>query len=343
MTLHNIARVPVMVCFVLSAMTIQAAPVKWEISGLTFMDGGSGSGYFVFDADTAAVSDWEIDVAGGTTTELPAIQYNVNNSSSEARATDLYDELTIVFDINIGLRQLMITPFSPLTNSGGSIEINTQAYTGGTGSIECISCGIENPEVYRGFYDDPYRHIGGGTLTASSASGSDAPVDSSVHRVALEEPVAGEIHTGVGNLRGWAVATDGISKVEIFIDGAYEFDAPYGGRRNDVGGAFPDVGDSSDSGFSLAWNYSDLSAGPHTITAVAHTATGATQESSASFNVVKFDSFIAAENAVDLNEGSCSLSSDEISIFDARVEGSLYDLVLKWRTAEQGFEIIEIR
>ena len=332
MTLHNIARVPVMVCFLLSAMTIQAAPVKWEISGLIFDDGGSGSGYFVFDADTAAVSDWEIDVAGGTTTELPAIQYNVNNSSSDVRATDLYDELTIVFDI--GLRQLMITPFSSLTNSGGSIEIDTQSYVSGAGSIECISCVSDN---------DPYRNIDGGTLTASSASSSDAPVDSSVHRVALEEPVAGEIHTGVGNLRGWAVATDGISKVEIFIDGAYQFDAPYGGRRNDVGGAFPDVEGSSDSGFSLAWNYSDLSAGPHTITAVAHTATGATQESSASFNVVKFDSFIAAENAVDLNEGSCSLSSDEISIFDARVEGYFYDLVLKWRTAEQGFEIIEIR
>ena len=70
-----------------------------------------------------------------------------------------------------------------------------------------------------------------------------------------------------------------------------------------------------------------------------HTATGATQESSASFNVVKFDSFIAAENAVDLNEGSCSLSSDEISILDARVEGSLYDLVLKWRTAEQASKL----
>ena len=332
MTLHNIARVPVMVCFLLSAMTIQATPVKWEISGLIFDDGGSGSGYFVFDADTAAVSDWEIDVAGGTTTELPAIQYNVNNSSSDVRATDLYDELTIVFDI--GLRQLMITPFSSLTNSGGSIEIDTQSYVSGAGSIECISCVSDN---------DPYRNIDGGTLTASSASSSDAPVDSSVHRVALEEPVAGEIHTGVGNLRGWAVATDGISKVEIFIDGAYQFDAPYGGRRNDVGGAFPDVEGSSDSGFSLAWNYSNLTAGPHTITAVAHTATGATQESSASFNVVKFDSFIAAENAVDLNEGSCSLSSDEISIFDARVEGYFYDLVLKWRTAEQGFEIIEIR
>ena len=67
MILDKIARVPVMMCFLLSAMTIQAAPVKWEISSLTFADGGSGSGYFVFDADTAAVSDWKIDVIGGTT------------------------------------------------------------------------------------------------------------------------------------------------------------------------------------------------------------------------------------------------------------------------------------
>jgi hypothetical protein len=37
------------------------------------------------------------------------------------------------------------------------------------------------------------------------------------------------------------------------------------------------------------------------------------------------------------------VSGDEISIVDALVEQSPYDLLLKWRTAEQGFEIIEIR
>ena len=29
----------------------------------------------------------------------------------------------------------------------------------------------------------------------------------------------GQAHTGVGNLRGWAVASEGITKVEILIDG----------------------------------------------------------------------------------------------------------------------------
>jgi len=62
-----------------------------------------------------------------------------------------------------------------------------------------------------------------------------------VLRIMLEEPVAGEIHGGVGNLRGWAIATDGIDKIEIMIDGVYAFDAPYGGARGDVGSAFPEV------------------------------------------------------------------------------------------------------
>jgi hypothetical protein len=175
-------------------------------------------------------------------------------------------------------------------------------------------------------------------------SADEAPADPGVLEVALEEPIEGQVHTGVGNLRGWAVASEGITKVEILIDGVLAFEAPYGGSRGDVGGAFPDVEGASESGFSLAYNYSGLAAGPHTVTAVAYNALGETKESSASFEVVRFDSpFIADPNAVNLNSGSCTVSSDEISITDARIEGALLDLVLKWRTAEQGFEIVEIR
>jgi hypothetical protein len=164
-----------------------------------------------------------------------------------------------------------------------------------------------------------------------------------VLRVVLEEPILEEIHTGVGNLRGWAVADEGIEKVEIYIDGAYSFDAPYGGVRTDVGDAFPDVEGSENSGFSLAFNYSNLSAGGHTIKAIAYDRLGVTKESSAEFTVVRFDSsFISDLKAVDLSEGSCSLGTDEVSLTDVTVDGSLHDLMMKWRTAEQGFEIVEI-
>ena len=163
-------------------------------------------------------------------------------------------------------------------------------------------------------------------------------------RVVLEEPVSGEIHGGVGNLRGWAVASDGIEKVEIWTDGVYSFDVPYGGARGDVASAFADVAKSAQSGFSMAYSYSNLSAGAHTISAVAYDASGLTQESIAQFEVVKFsEDFISGANAVDLSGGSCTASGDQISVVDALVSGTLYDLVLKWRVAEQGFEIVEIR
>ena len=64
----------------------------------------------------------------------------------------------------------------------------------------------------------------------------------------------------------------------------------------------------------------------------------------ASLDVVKFEEdFISDPNAVDLDGVACSASADEFLLTDALVSGTLYDIVLKWRTAEQGFEIVEIR
>lgn len=167
---------------------------------------------------------------------------------------------------------------------------------------------------------------------------------SGTFRIVLEEPVSGEIHGGVGNLRGWAIASDGIEKIEIWTDGAYSFDVPYGGARGDVASAFSDVANSAESGFSMAYSYSNLSAGSHSISAVAYDTSGLTMESIAQFEVVKFsEDFISGANAVDLSGGSCTASGDQISVVDALVSGTLYDLVLKWRVAEQGFEIVEIR
>ena len=134
-------------------------------------------------------------------------------------------------------------------------------------------------------------------------------------------------------------------KVEIFIDGVYEFDAPYGSSRGDVGNAFPDVENSTNSGYSLSYAYSLLSAGEHSITAVAHSELGATTEVTNTFTVVKFPSsdYITNPDAVNLNSASCSVRDDEILLIDALVEDLIHDVTLKWRTAAQGFEIIEVR
>ncbi|MDG1683344.1 MAG: hypothetical protein P8H99_04300 [Luminiphilus sp.] len=55
-------------------------------------------------------------------------------------------------------------------------------------------------------------------------------------RLALEEPLNNETHLGIGNLRGWALASSGIAKLEVLVDGGYVYNAPYGGQRGDVGG-----------------------------------------------------------------------------------------------------------
>ncbi len=165
-----------------------------------------------------------------------------------------------------------------------------------------------------------------------------------VLRVSLEEPVQGQSHAGVGNLRGWAVSSVGIERVSIFIDGSFAFNAPYGGQRNDVGEAFSDVPGSASSGFSLAYNYSDLSAGQHTIRAEALTTGGQTISTQATFNVLRLgSSFIADPNLVDISGVQCVINDQNISLIDAVVEGTPTDITLQWRTATQGFELFDVR
>lgn len=181
----------------------------------------------------------------------------------------------------------------------------------------------------------------GGLLTATPLSAQTA---GEVFRVSLEEPVQGESHSGVGNLRGWAIATDGIEKISVYVDGVYAFDAPYGGERTDVGSAFPDVARSNQSGFSLAYNYSVLDAGTHTIRATAQTTSGATLSSEATFTVLRFESsFISDPQQVDISSAQCVINGQQITLIDALIEGRATDITLQWRTATQGFEFLDVR
>gem|GEM_PF-1904381 len=163
-------------------------------------------------------------------------------------------------------------------------------------------------------------------------------------RLSLEEPVAGSVYSGVGNLRGWSVATAGIDRIEVWMDGVYAFDAPYGGLRNDVASVFPDIDNSSASGFSLAWNYNDMSPGEHVITVRAHNQNGQFTDSSSTFTVTRFHkAFLGAGDQIDLSGAQCSVSDSQISVGDAVMDGKVYDILLDWRTAAQDFQIIEIR
>jgi hypothetical protein len=170
------------------------------------------------------------------------------------------------------------------------------------------------------------------------------PQEQSTLRVTLEEPAAELVHMGVGNLRGWAVSSAGIRKVEAFLDGEFLGEIPYGGARGDVGAAFPSIDGSGQSGFSMAFNYSRFSAGTHTIEVVAHGIDNKTTSTSAQFETVRFDrEFIGAGEVIDLNAAASVLSNEQIQIENISIAGKSYNLLLRWRTAEQGFEIVEIQ
>ncbi len=125
----------------------------------------------------------------------------------------------------------------------------------------------------------------------------------------LRLPANGQVYSGIGNFQGWAVAQEGIARVDLYVDDVFFQSAPYGGLRGDVGSVFPDVPNSSESGFSLAYNYGNLEEGTHKLKAIAVTEDGRTLDRTATFSVAKFHkSFIGPQDVVSV-DGAFLLSS----------------------------------
>lgn len=163
-------------------------------------------------------------------------------------------------------------------------------------------------------------------------------------RLSIETPAEGQVYSGIGTFQGWAVAQEGIDRVDLYVNDVFFQSAPYGEARGDVGNVFPDVPNSSNSGYALAFNYSNLSSGRHTLRAVAVTENGRTLERTSEFTVKKFHKpFIGPQDSVNLSGAFCSVQGDNISVVDALIDGTAYDISLEWRTGTQGFEIYDIR
>ena len=104
---------------------------------------------------------------------------------------------------------------------------------------------------------------GGGRVIAPGSSDYDVFEQYMELVSAEDEPPNTAIHVlrwrsqwPIRRIQGWVISAAGqwqrtaSLRVTILIDGVYAFDAPYGGARGDVGGAFPDVPNATDSGFS---------------------------------------------------------------------------------------------
>ncbi len=128
----------------------------------------------------------------------------------------------------------------------------------------------------------------------------------------LEEPFNGSIYSGVANIRGWAVSSAGIRNVELLVDGVSNGNIPSGGLRPDVGKAYPNYPNSSQSGFSRIFNYSSLTVGSHTIAINVIDNDGSQKSTTVSFNAVGFrNSYISDPARVSLNAATITDDNDK--------------------------------
>ena len=175
--------------------------------------------------------------------------------------------------------------------------------------------------------------------------------------------------SGISNVRGWAIHPDvEISKIELYVDGFFWGDIPYGGDRADVGTQFPDWVNSSKSGFGTTFNFGELEPGRHTITIRAYDADlgnhGHLHELasvSREFTVIglpeafypadRSPSFQTAETFIShlehgrvysyLDDPWLEKNMDKVTVKNVLMDsGELYDLVLKWATATQKFVVV---
>lgn len=163
-------------------------------------------------------------------------------------------------------------------------------------------------------------------------------------RVAIEEPVAGGMHSGIGMIRGWAVSSNAIERVEVFIDGEYLYDIPHGGKRRDVGNVFEEIPNSDRSGYAAAVNFSGLERGDHVLVIRVTDSFGSVSERSAEFGTARFEkSYIPPDDFVELGWAGISALGRSISIRGAWIGEQTYNITLEWRPESQKFEVTSIK
>ena len=163
-------------------------------------------------------------------------------------------------------------------------------------------------------------------------------------RVAIEEPIAGGMHSGIGMIRGWAVSSNAIERVEVFIDGEYLYDIPHGGKRRDVGNVFEEIPNSDRSGYAAAVNFSGLGRGDHVLVIRVTDSFGSVSERSVEFGTARFEkSYISPDDFVELGWAGISALGRSISIRGAWIGEQTYNITLEWRPESQTFEVTSIK
>lgn len=128
-----------------------AFPVTWTLSGVTFNDSGTASGFFIYDADNNTFSTWSVSVAGGDTQTFPPVTYD-NSSSSATYFTNSPTGIGALFTLNASNRDIRLPGTSALSDAGGTLAVNIASGA----AAECFNC-------------NPFRLYTGGSLIGTAA------------------------------------------------------------------------------------------------------------------------------------------------------------------------------
>ena len=130
-----------------------AAPVLWNLSNVTFGDGGSASGSFVYDASTGMYSSVAITTGAGSS--LPGTSYDTSEVVNSPFPTN---SLHLTLIDNFGLADLTgqnligLSYAAALTDTGGVINLLTRyfnSFEGTCGASDCLS-GVGNRTTIAG-------------------------------------------------------------------------------------------------------------------------------------------------------------------------------------------------
>ncbi|MCW2538966.1 MAG: hypothetical protein JWN95_691 [Frankiales bacterium] len=155
----------------LFATAAHADPVTYEtyqFSGVTFVDGGTATGWFEVSS-SGIINDFSISVAGGDTTTYPALTYSPANNfqGNQQTATQVS-----FMQQSSGLRLLNLEGadlIGPASNHTVTLDTN--------GSYECYDCA-------------PYRNVAAGALVgAPTVRGNLTTTTSNTQTVSWADPI----------------------------------------------------------------------------------------------------------------------------------------------------------
>ena len=175
-------------------------------------------------------------------------------------------------------------------------------------------------------------------------------------RTFFESPENGQVVSGIGVIRGWAVSDNpqATITVRLLVDGDSAWTVPCCSKRGDVAAVFPANPNALASGWGTVLNYGILPSGFHTISVLITDSAGAAQALSRTVNVVKpggfefLDQFDLSNATADIKGGGFLLQETDIVLTGvvirdkASQQSKTIDISLRWIESMQGLGIVAV-